>query len=132
VCYTANKESKGMSNMIKDVDDGPNESARIKAERMWSNYDLTKRFLEEVNKKEGVSQPADIAEVIINEKPRPDSVTKFQRKFVKYFKSMLNKHKRRNVLLYRLALLTRLEKLKAERTRRLALQEQPKKRDLFA
>jgi hypothetical protein len=93
------------ASMLKDTDHPRKESAEQRALRMWSNYDLTKRFLEEVNKKESVSQPVktepEIGEVITTEKPRPDSVSKFQRKFIKDFKSMLNEHKRRNVLLYR-------------------------------
>ena len=79
---------------------------------MWSNYDLTKRFLEEAQKKETIEKPAkttpDIAEVIETERPRAETVTRFERKFIKDFKSMLETHKRRNVALYRLALLTQV------------------------
>ena len=124
--------------MFKDSDDLRKETAEQKAIRMWGNYDLTKRFLEEVKKKEGAPNPIksepDIADVIETERPKIDSVTRFERKFLKDIKAMLEDHKRRNLALYRLALLTRIHRLKAERSRRLALQaqEQPKSKDLFA
>jgi hypothetical protein len=47
--------------------DKPKESAEQRAVRMWSNYDLTKRFLEEFQKKEIIQSPTkttpDIAEI---------------------------------------------------------------------
>jgi hypothetical protein len=122
---------------MKNLDDPRKETAEQRAIRMWSNYDLTKRFLAEVQEKEAIQNPdkaiPDIGEVIETERPRAESVTRFERKFIKDFKAMLEDHKRRNVALYRLSLLTRIHKLKAERSRRLgALQTQPQKRDLFS
>ena len=122
---------------MKDLDDPRKETAEQRAIRMWSNYDLTKRFLEEAQKKEGIQKPAkttpDIAEVIATERPKAEAVTRFERKFIKDFKSMLEDHKRRNVALYRLTLLSRLHRLKAEMARRLEAQPQrPIKRDLFS
>ena len=116
--------------------DKPRESAEQRAIRVWSNYDLTKRFLEEVQKKEAIPKPAktkpDIAEVVITERPKAEAVTKFERRFIKDFKAMLEDHKKRNVALYRLNLLTRIHRLKAEMARRLEAQPtQPQKRDLF-
>jgi hypothetical protein len=121
---------------MKDLDDPRKESAEQKAARMWSNYDLTKRFLEEIQNKEAIQKPTkttpDIAEVIETDRPRAEAVTRFERKFIKDFKAMLEDHKRRNVALYRLTLLTRIHRLKTERSKRLeALQTQPKK-DLFS
>jgi hypothetical protein len=120
---------------MKDLDDPRKESAEQKAIRMWSNYDLTKRFLAEVQEKEAIQKPAkatpDIAEVIVTERPKAESVTRFERKFIKDFKAMLEDHKRRNVALYRLSLLSKLHRLKAETARR--LETQPKvKKDLFS
>ena len=121
---------------MKDLDDPRKESAEQRAIRMWSNYDLTKRFLEEVKKKEVIQKPAkttpDIAEVIVTEHPRAQSVARFERKFIKDFKSMLEDHKRRNVALYRLTPLSRLHRLKAEMARRLEVQKVQPKRDLFS
>ena len=123
--------------MLKDIDDPKKESAEQKAARMWRNYDLTKRFLEDVNRESIEAPPKvtpDIAEVFETERRIAGSVTRFERKFVKDFKAMLEGHRRRNVALYRLALLSRLDKLKRERLRRLeALQaRRPKSKDLFA
>jgi hypothetical protein len=121
--------------MPKDFEDRPKESSEQRATRMWSNYDLTKRFLAEAQQKETIQRPIktvpDIAEVIETERPRAETVTKFERRFIKDFRAMLEDHKRRNVALYRLTLLTRLQKLKAEMARR--LETQPKvKKDLFS
>jgi hypothetical protein len=127
-----------LARQMKDLDDTRKETAEQKAIRMWSNYDLTKRFLEEVQKKEAIPKPAkttpDIAEVIETERPRAEAVTRFERRFIKDFKVMLEDNKRRNVALYRLALLSKLHRLKAEMARRLeAGQTQPKvKKDLFS
>jgi hypothetical protein len=120
---------------MKDLDK-PKESAEQRAIRMWSNYDLTKRFLEEVQKNEGIQKPTkttpDIAEVIETDRPRAEAVARFERRFIKDFKAMLEDHKRRNVALYRLALLTRIRRLKSEMARRLeTLPAKPQKRDLF-
>jgi hypothetical protein len=122
---------------VKDLDDPRKETAEQRAIRMWSNYDLTKRFLEEVQKNEAIQKPTkttpDIAEVIETDRPRAEAVTRFERKFIKDFKAMLEDHKKRNVALYRLALLTRIQRLKAEMARRLeALPAKPQKRDLFS
>ena len=72
--------------MFKDSDDLRKESAEQRAIRMWSNYDLTKRFLEEVQKKESISKPPkttpEIAEVIETEYPRAQAVTRFERRFI--------------------------------------------------
>jgi hypothetical protein len=122
---------------MKDLDK-PKESAEQRAIRMWSNYDLTNRFLEEIQKKEVIQKPTkttpDIAEIIETEHPKAQAITRFQNKFIKDFKAMLDNHKRRNVALYRLTLLTKLQRLKAERARRLeAVQPQVSaKRDLFS
>ena len=121
--------------IMKDLDK-PKESAEQRAIRMWSNYDLTKRFLEEIQRKETIQElqksTSDIAEVIVTEKPKAEAVTRFERKFIKDFKAMLEDHERRNVALYRLTLLTRIQRLKGEMARRLEAREQPKKRDLFS
>ena len=121
---------------MKDLDDLRKETAEQRASRMWSNHDLTKRFLEEVQKKEAIEKPAkttpDIAEVIVTERPKAESITRFERKFIKDFKAMLEDHKRRNVALYRLTLLSKLHRLKAEMARRLEARQTQPKRDLFS
>jgi hypothetical protein len=134
--YSIEKGRVGAAKM-KDLDDPRKESAEQRAIRMWSNYDLTKRFLAEIEEKEIKQRPVqttpDIGEVIETERPRAESITRFERKFIKDFRAMLEDHKRRNVALYRLSLLTRIQRLKAEMARRLeALPAKPRKRDLFS
>lgn len=131
--------------------DKPTESSEERAKRMWSNYALTKSFLEEQAKAQRAppspkTEP-NIAELIKTERPKADTVTKFQNRFVKDFKSMIAEHKRRNVALYRLSLLTQIRRLRRAKLKRLLAlqaereaaqlelaqkQAQPKARDLFA
>ena len=137
--------------MIKDPDDKPKEPAHKVAERRWRNHDIEKRLKEDRAKAKSAppspkTEPL-IAELIKTERPKADAVTKFQNKFVKDFKSMLDEHKRRNVALYRLSLLTQIRSLKRAKLKRLLAlqaereaaqlelaqrQPQPKSRDLFS
>jgi hypothetical protein len=118
-----------------------NGAARLAAAERNGDYDLTKRFLEEIQKKETAPKPVktepDIAELIVTERPKRGSLTKFESQLIKEFKAMLEGHKRRNVALYRLALLTQLLRLKKERAKRLRAlnaqkEQKPKMKDLFA
>jgi hypothetical protein len=106
---------------MKDLDP-PGESSEQRAKRQWGNYDLTRRWREEVKNRQSAPQTTktepDIAEVITTDRPRADKVTRFQNSFVTDFKTMLAEHKRRNVALYRLSLLTHLRRLKREKLKR--------------
>ena len=98
--------------MLKDVDDKPVEPARKKAERRWGNYDVEKRFKEEIAKPPDpnpVAKELEIAEVISREKPDGrGSVVRAQTKFAKYIRDMLDDHKlendRRNQIIYALSI----------------------------
>jgi hypothetical protein len=114
--------------MLKDVDDKPVEPARAKAERRWRNYDVEKRFKEEMAKppqdSNAVAKELEIAEVISRE--RPDgrcSVIRAQTKFAKYIRDMLDDHKyendRRNQIIYALSIRTQRYRLLKEKLRRL-------------
>jgi hypothetical protein len=117
--------------MLKDVDDKPVEPARKKAERRWNNYDVEKRFKEEMAKPldpNPVAKELEIAEVISREKPDGrGSVVRAQTKFAKYIRDMLDDHKRendrRNQIIYALSIRRQRYRLLKEKLRRLELRE---------
>ena len=115
--------------------DKPKETPSQRAERKWKNHDLTKRFLEERKAKLSAPTPKEIepADVIETERPKADTTTKFERQFIKDLRAMLEGHTRRNLLLYKLSLRIRIDRLKRERARRLQAQvAQQKPKDLFS
>ena len=131
--------------MNKDLYARGLEPTRKQAERKWKNFDVAKRFKEDKAKREAEEKvikdnsPPEIAEVIETEKPKADRLTRFQNKFTKEIREMLEGYTKRNELkaLYaRAALLhrlkerrrillgeTELDRLKQERARRLAALE---------
>jgi hypothetical protein len=119
--------------MVKDLD-RPKEPASKRATRMWRNHALTKKIKEgkklvplfvdpdcidyENNKvhlpKEAPPQPA---EVIENEaRPR---VNRFESKFIKDIRAMMNEHKAINVAWYRAVIYQQKRRLLLEKLRRL-------------
>lgn len=96
----------------------PTETPEQRATRRWGNADLTRRFLEEKHKPK--PQPATkIIEVLSNERPKVDTTTKFERKFLKDIKQMLDGHTQRNLMEYKRALRAKIHMLKKEKYRRL-------------
>ena len=119
----------------------PTETPEQRAKRMWGNHDLTKRFLDERRKPRPIVKVnPDIAGVIQNERIIPEATTKFERQFIKDLRQMLDEHTQRNLLRYRMALRTRIHRLKQEKLKRLLAQReaqqsqlaQPKTKDLFS
>jgi hypothetical protein len=111
---------------------------------MWSNYAKLKRMQDEKKKADEappVPTEPEIAELIKSGMKADDGrfkATKFERKFAKDLRGMLDKHKRRNILLYRLSLVVEKRRLLWAKLKRLEALEahkgqlgQPKK-DLFA
>jgi len=112
--------------MPKDFEDTPKVSAKERATRRWRNYDVEKRFKEEIAKPppepEKPNEP-EIAEVISREKPDGrGSVVRAQTKFAKYIRDMLDDHKhendRRNQIIL-LSIRTQRYRLLKEKLRRL-------------
>lgn len=117
---------------------GGKEPAKERATRMWRNHDLSQRFkkMKETGKgedeffvhdgkkpiisaqipkppREELPKPADVLE-----NPRP-KVDKFERKFVKDIREMMEGHKQRNVDLYVAAIRHEKRKLMIEMIKRL-------------
>jgi hypothetical protein len=108
---------------MKDLDK-PKESPEQRATRMWGNHDLTKRFLEEKMKAPPVLAPKPTIQVIENERLKAEETTKFERKFIKDLRVMLEGRTQRNLLEYRLALRARIKRLKFEKLKRLLAQRE--------
>jgi hypothetical protein len=128
---------------MSDYLDTPLETSEQRALRMWSNYAKLKRMQAEKKKEEEappVPTEPEIAELIKGGVKADDGrfkTTKFERKFAKDLRGMLEKHKRRNVLLYRLSLVMEKRKLLWAKLKRLEALEAHKAqlgqpaRDLF-
>jgi hypothetical protein len=99
----------------------PKETPEQRATRMWGNNDLTKRFLEEKHKPP--TQPAKkVIEVFSTERPKAEETMKFERKFLKDLRAMLEGHTHRNLLEYKRAIRARIHRLKREKLKRLMAQ----------
>lgn len=118
---------------MKDVDKQL-ETPSQRAARRWHNHEIAsvwKEFqIEERERaaREAENQPPRVASVIENDKIIEGRITKVQTKFAQEIRAMLEEHKRRNLLMYRLSLRMRIHRLKEEVKRRRAEQ----KRDLFS
>jgi hypothetical protein len=98
--------------------DHPKETPEQRATRMWGNADLTRRFLKE--KHRPPPQPATkVIEILSTERPKADVTTRFERKFLKDIRAMLEGHTQRNLMEYKLALRARIHRLKREKYKRL-------------
>jgi hypothetical protein len=99
----------------------PKESPEQRATRMWGNNDLTKRFLEE-KRKPPLQAATKVIEVLSTERPKADETTKFERKFIKDLRAMLEGHTQRNLMEYKRAIRARIHRLKKEKLKRLMAQ----------
>lgn len=123
--------------MLKDH--STNEPARIKAERKWRNHEVASTWKEfqieerERAAKEAESQPPRVASVIENDEIIKGRVVRAQTKFAQEIRAMLEEHKRRNLLMYKLSLQSRIYKLKRAKLKLLEARaaQQSQKKDLF-
>jgi hypothetical protein len=106
--------------MLKDPDQ-PKEPLRNKAARMWKNNNVRKRIAEErqSRKKPDPNADPEITEVLINEGRRDGSVRRFENKFKRDIRAMMEGHAARNLALYLTALNARKVILLKEKLRRL-------------
>jgi hypothetical protein len=77
----------------------PKEPAEKRAKRRCGNYNIMKRYLENKKTKEsapiiGKIEPV-IAEVLIIERRKTSAVTRFESKFKRSMREMLDNHKKR-------------------------------------
>jgi hypothetical protein len=114
--------------MLKDRDP-PKESASKIATRKWRNNDLRRRVIEAKNrpKPRDVDDEPDepeIAETIINEGRVDGPVNRFESRFKKEIRTMLQGHVDRNLAFYAAMIERRRIKLLKEKLRRLQLAQE--------
>jgi hypothetical protein len=109
--------------------DHPKETPEQRATRQWGNADLTRRFLEE-KRKPPLQPTKKVIEVLSTERPKVEETKKFERKFIKDLRLMLEGHTHRNLMEYERAIRARIHRLKREKLKRLMAQRD-QKRDLF-
>jgi hypothetical protein len=108
--------------MLKHVDD-IRKSARDRAQRRWKNHQVEKEFkkvqqeaADGAAKKTKELEPADVIE---QDRIIKEATTKFESKFLKEIRGMLDEHKKRNQLIYLLWAHARRKRLLMEKLRRL-------------
>jgi hypothetical protein len=121
--------------MAKEIDNSK-EPARKKAERRWRNHALVKKykagklpFVAVVNpddvdyEKQKVHLPKGhepkIAETVTNDGRRDGSLRRFESRFIKEIRTMLEGHNQRNLMLYAASLQHQKYLLLKEKLRRL-------------
>ncbi len=83
--------------MLKDK---PKEPAAKRAERRWKNHDVSTRFKAEKAATEAAPPKPRKPLLIETERRKPDAVTRFENRFKKEIRAMLDGYKQRNAALY--------------------------------
>jgi hypothetical protein len=106
--------------MLKDTDQ-PKEPLRNKAARMWKNNSVRKKIAEERQARKAPDPNADpeITELIINEGRKSGRVTRFENRFKREIREMMEGHAAQNLALYLRALEHRKIILLREKLKRL-------------
>ncbi len=122
--YTTSIEYESVA-MLKDSDQ-PKEPLRSKAARMWKNNNVRKKIAEErqSQKKPNPNDDPEITEVLINEGRRDGRVNRFENRFKRDLRAMMEGHAAQNLALYLKALEHRKVLLLREKLRRLKAAEQ--------
>jgi hypothetical protein len=107
--------------MLKEHE--PKEKARIKAERKWTNADVRRRVKQRQEKPQLVDSDAKpaVAAVITNEGRRDGSVNRFENKFKRNLRTMMEGQAKVNLQIYAIWLDQRHRVLLKEKLRRLKL-----------
>jgi hypothetical protein len=111
--------------MLKHIDD-IRKSAKERAQRRWQNYATEKAFKaarQEAAQQAKEPKPIEPADVIEQDRLIKEGATKFESKFIKEIRMMLDEHKGRNLALYALSIRARRYRLLKEKLRRLEARE---------
>jgi hypothetical protein len=102
------------------------EKARLRAERKWNNADVRKRVKQRQEKPKLVDPNAkpEVAEVITNEGRRDGRVNRFENRFRRDLRNMMEGKAKSNLEIYAIWLDQRLRTLLAEKLRRLKFAQQ--------
>jgi len=123
--------------MLKDAGNPFREPARRRAERMWRNYDVEKRFKQAKAKPSTDSDPGakgvEIVETIKNEELKKGTITRAQTKFARYIKKLLDGHKKRNeqrnLIVCAISIRAQRKRLLLEKLRRLEARHAPQNQE---
>jgi hypothetical protein len=87
--------------MLKEFDP-PKERARNKAERKWCNNDVRKRVVEARRKPNLVdpNKEPEIAETVTNDGRRDGPIRRFENRFKKEIRTMMEGHAKQNLTFY--------------------------------
>ena len=105
--------------MLKHIDD-IRKSAKERAQRRWQNYATEKAFKaarQEAANAPKEPKPIEPADVLEQERVIKEGTTKFESKFLKEIRMMLDEHKGRNLALYALSIRVRHKRLLMEKLR---------------
>jgi hypothetical protein len=115
--------------MLKHLDD-IRKSARERAQRRWQKYATEKAFkaarqqaAEKATQQAKQPKEPEPADVLEQDRLIKEGPTKFESKFIKDIRAMLDEHKGRNLALYALSIRARRYRLLKEKLRRLELRE---------
>jgi hypothetical protein len=108
--------------MLKDLEKS-RESARVKAERKWTNTELVNELRQEkaIPKRRDPNAPPKVTDVVKNEGKLDGRVKRFENKFKKHMRTMMEAQKEFNLKIYAVRLEHRRRILLREKLRRLKL-----------
>ena len=103
--------------------DPPKEKARNKAARRWSNAEVRKRVKQAQQEPKLVdpNKEPEIAETVTNQGRVDGPINRFESRFKREIRTMMNQHKALNLAIYAASIENRRRKLLAEKLRRLKL-----------
>ena len=106
--------------MVKEHEP-PKEPARKKAERRWTNHEVTKRFLEARQRRPKLVEDhePEIGETITNDGRVGGPIKRVETKFAKEIRAMLQSHVDKNLAIYAAAIDHRRRILLKEKLKRL-------------
>jgi hypothetical protein len=104
----------------------PKEKAHSKASRKWRNHEMRKKLIEERQKPKLVdpNQEPEIAEIVTNEARLKGPIRRFENRFKKEIRAMLQSHVDKNLAIYAISLDRRKRILLTEKLKRLKLAQQ--------
>lgn len=127
LCYPLRTSKPEYVVMLKEHDP-PKEPARRKAERRWKNAGMRARIKKAQQKPQLVdpNKEPDIGEVVTNAGRRDSQRNRFETKFVREIRRMMEGHVNKNLAAYAVSLEYRRYRLLKEKLRRLQAAQQPR------
>jgi hypothetical protein len=122
LCYPTTVNTNGFGSSMLKEHDGPKEPAEKRATRKWANNQLRQKIIASKIPSPVVidpKAPPAVATVIKTERPKAKSVTRFENRFKKEIRAMLDEHKERNLIAHLAIIQHQRRRLLLEKIRRL-------------